>query len=106
FATCNDTDWATITGGNNTVTTYSAYTTAGNGSNPSTWLASNNINVTATSGLTVAANSTANSIKFSGSGGNIAINSGQTLNVVSGGLLVPAGAGLSPTISGPGTISA
>src|SRR5439155_17299341 len=102
FATVNSSqDWATLSG--STVGAYSAYTPVAVQADLDAAGTNDNVNDTSATDLAISASKTINSFKLSG-GGGLSIASGQTLTVGAGGILVPTGT--SPTISGPGAITA
>jgi fibronectin-binding autotransporter adhesin len=101
YATVNNSDWATISG--NSVAALGAYTTAGNGSNPNTWVATDNVDVTATTGLSLTTSATINSLKFSGAGAAVNISAGAGLTIDTGGILAAGTSG--GTLGGPGTLT-
>jgi autotransporter-associated beta strand protein len=97
FATIFENDWIVpvATGGGSTAYAAAAYQTA---TTPSSWGALSNINLSASTSANVQTASI-NSLKLSAAA-TVTIDPGQTLTLTSGGLLVPANASGSPTITG------
>ena len=103
YATFNESDWVvpvlSNTGNSLGSFAYAAYQA---NATASLWGTTSNINVTATPSA-IAASQTVNSLRMPVAA-TVTINSGQTLTLTSGGLLVPANATGSSTITG-GTLS-
>ena len=91
YATVNNADWVTLSGGN--FAALAAYQT---GTDATAWISSDNVSLAANPTVALAADSTINSLKLTGAS-TIAIPGANTLTVGSGGVLVTAGAA---TISG------
>src|SRR5205085_666057 len=89
--------------GGNTVAAFTAYTPVALQADLDAAGTADNVNDTSAVDLNIPVSKTVNSFKLSG-GGGLTIASGQTLNVGTGGVLVPTGT--SPAISGAGSITA